>query len=218
MEIVSRRKLLTMLGAAPLAGALLARASEDHIGHEQPDGKREWANISPRETFQQHFLPNVTLRTHENKEVRFYDDLVKDKVVIINMMYASCKDLCPLLTTNLGRVHKLLDQQGKRVGRDLYMYSISIDPDNDTPEVLKAYMAKFGIGAGWTFLTGTPKDIEFLRRSLGYEDPLPWRDKNKENHAGMLRYGNEPLTRWAMAQGMANPKWIVELVIKSLFA
>ncbi len=220
MEVISRRKILTLLGAAPLAGALLAQASEDqHAGHQQQEGeKREWANFSARETLQQHFFPNVALRTQENKEVHFYDDLIKDKIVMINMMYTSCKDLCPLLTANLARVHKLLGQHGKRVGRDIHMYSISLDPEYDTPQVLKQYMKAQRVGPGWTFLTGTPKDIEFLRRSLGYEDPLPFRDKNKENHAGMVRYGNEPLTRWAMLQGMGNPKLLVELILGAAFA
>jgi protein SCO1/2 len=208
-----------MLGAAPFAGVLLAQASDDpHAGHQQEGEKREWSNESPRETLKRHFFPNVALRTHENKEVRFYDDLIQDKIVMINMMYTNCRDLCPLLTANLARVHKLLGQHGKQVGRDIHMYSISLDPEYDKPQVLKQYMKAQKVGPGWTFLTGTPKDIEFLRRSLGYEDPLPFRDKNKENHAGMVRYGNEPLTRWAMLQGMAKPKLIVELITKSVFA
>jgi len=150
--------------------------------------------------------------------VRFYDDLIKDKIVTINMMYTNCKDLCPMLTANLARVHKLLGEHGRRIGRDIHMYSISLDPEHDTPKVLKQYVKVQKVGPGWTFLTGAPKDIEFLRRSLGYEDPIPWRDKNKENHAGMVRYGNEPLTRWAMLQGMAKPKLIVELIESSVFA
>lgn len=215
MDVISRRKALGLIGAVPLAGALLAEASEDkHAGHALTPAD---PNETARETLRRHYFPNVALRTHENKEVRFYDDLLKDKIVTINMIYTSCKDVCPLLTANLNRVYKRLGEQGKRVGRDIYMYSISIDPEVDTPQVLKKYVKAQGVGPGWTFLTGASKDIELLRRALGYEDPLPFRDKNKENHAGMVRYGNEPLTRWAMFQGMANPKLIIELIMSSMF-
>src|SRR5688572_13588667 len=86
------------------------------------------------------YFPNVPLTTQDGKTVRFYDDLLKGKKVAINVIFTSCTDVCPLETANLAQLTK---QLGDRVGRDVYFYSISIDPKRDTPEVLKAYAEKF---------------------------------------------------------------------------
>src|SRR5262244_3125937 len=103
-----------------------------------------------------HF-PNVELITQDGKKVRFYDDLIKGKIVAIDLIYTTCHYACPLETARLVQVQKKL---GDRVGQDIFFYSISIDPEHDTPEALKAYMAKFHVGPGWTFLTG--KNGDFL--------------------------------------------------------
>src|SRR4029077_12356074 len=102
------------------------------------------------------YFPNITLITQDGTKVRFYDDLLKGKSAAINIMYTSCKDECPLETARLVQLQRLL---GDRMGKDIFFYSISIDPDHDTPEVLKAYAEKFGVGPGWTFLTGKAEDI-----------------------------------------------------------
>ena len=95
------------------------------------------------------YFPNIELTTQDGEDVRFFDDLIKDKIVAINFIYTSCPDSCPLETAQLVTVQNIL---GDRVGKDVFFYSISIDPETDTPEVLKAYREKFG--ANWTFLTG----------------------------------------------------------------
>src|SRR5260221_10368088 len=80
------------------------------------------------------YFPNVPLTTQDGVRVRFYDDLIKGKIVAINLIYTTCKYACPLETARLSQVAKLL---GDRMGRDVFFYSITIDPDHDTPEVLK---------------------------------------------------------------------------------
>jgi protein SCO1/2 len=189
------------MGAAAAAGAgLLAFPSQ----------ARAWATRSPRELIREDHFPNVMLTTHEGERVRFYDDLVKDKFVTINMVYTSCKLSCPLVTANLVRVQELLKQ---RVGRDLFMYSITIDPKRDTPKVLKRYAQTHAVGKGWKFLTGKPQDIELLRRKLGFTWADPVRDRNKDNHTGNLRYGNEPLMLWGTVPGIANPSWVATCIL-----
>jgi len=162
-----------------------------------------------RERIRDRNLPNVALLTHRNRRVRFYDDLVKDKVVVMNLMYAECEVVCPGITMNLGKVQKLF---GRRLGRDIFMYSITLEPEHDTPSVLADYAREHGVGPGWTFLTGAPPDVERLRRSLGFVDPDPVLDKDKANHIGNIRYGNEPLMLWAACPGMADAKWIAESI------
>ena len=156
-------------------------------------------------------LLNIPLRTHENKPVRFYDDLVKDKIVLINFIFTACDDLCPPMIANLVMVQKLL---GDRVGRDIFMLSISLDPVNDTPEVLKAYAEHYGTKPGWTFLTGKYEDIEKLRRKLGIYDPDPIIDADKEQHAGLVTFGNERTGRWAALPALMSPKQIVKAVLR----
>src|SRR5262249_31046909 len=149
---------------------------------------------------QRRYFPNLTLRTHEGRAVRFYDDLIKGRIVTLNVMYASCEGVCPRITANLVKVQRLL---GDRVGRDLFMYSITLKPDEDTPDVLREYMRMHDISRGWTYLTGTRDDIEQLRRSLGFTNPNPALDQDVSQHIGNIRYGNEPLMLWAACPGQA---------------
>ncbi len=135
------------------------------------------------------YFPNVPLTTHEGKEVRFFDDLIKDKIVAINFIYTSCPDTCPLETAQLVRVQNIL---GDRVGKDVFFYSISIDPKTDTPEVLKEYRERFG--AKWTFLTGKKEDIILLRKKLGlYISEI---QDGSNNHNVNMIIGNQKTGRW----------------------
>ena len=152
------------------------------------------------------YFPNVPLVTQDGKTVRFYDDLLKDKVVAINFIFTSCKDVCPGETARLRQVQKLLED---RVGRDVFMYSISIDPETDTPEVLKEYSERFRVGPGWLFLTGEEADISLLQKKLGLliedlEDPL--------DHNVNLIVGNEATGRWMKRSPYDDPQVLAGLL------
>ncbi len=156
------------------------------------------------------YFPNVPLVTHHGKTVRFYDDLIKGKVVAINFIFTSCKDVCPGETARLRQVQKLMDD---RVGRDVFMYSISIDPETDTPEVLKEYAEKFRVGPGWLFLTGKAADIKLLQKKLGLliedlEDPL--------DHNVNLIVGNEATGRWMKRSPYDDPQVLAGLLTDAL--
>src|SRR5436190_17768138 len=103
------------------------------------------------------YFPNVTLTTQDGDTVRFYDDLIKGKIVAINLIYTSCKYACPLETARLAQVQKVLRD---RMGRDVFFYSITIDTEHDTPAVLKEYAEKFHAGPGWLLLTGSRPSID----------------------------------------------------------
>jgi protein SCO1/2 len=204
MPETTRRKLLAYTALAPLAGVCLAK------GQSAKSSDTRTVSSSPREAAQARYFPNVLLTTHEGKQVRFYDDLVKGKIVTLNFMYAKCDGICPTVTANLVEVQKLLAQ---RVGRDIFMYSFTLKPEEDSPAVLKKYAEEHGVKPGWTFLTGKPDDIELLRRSLGFVDPDPELDRDKSSHIGNVRYGNEPLMIWAACPGMAHPHWLAESIM-----
>src|SRR5262245_26167921 len=192
---MTRRTWLATLAAAPVALALTASSS----------GERRWKSIPARELIRRKRLPNVELVTHAGRRVRFYDDLVRDRKVVINFMYAHCEGICLPVTHNLVKVQRLF---GDRVGRDLFFYSITLKPRQDTPGVLARYAAANGVGPGWSFLTGSRADCELLRRRLGFTDPDPVLDADPRNHAGNVLYGNEPLMLWAACPGQADAGWI----------
>jgi protein SCO1/2 len=148
---------------------------------------------------------NVPLITQDGEQVRFYDDLIKGKIVAVNFIYTSCMFTCPLETARLAQVQRIL---GDRVGKDIFFYSISIDPDHDTPAVLKEYMQGFDVGPGWTFLTGMREDVDLLAFRLGMTDdpsitsgPGP----NLDGHTPHLLIGNERTGQWLRNSSTDNP-------------
>ena len=144
------------------------------------------------------YFPNVLLTTQDGKTVRFFDDLIKGKIVAINFIYTHCPDTCPLETAQLVRVQEIL---GDRLGKDVFFYSISIDPEKDTPAVLKEYRERFK--ARWTFLTGNKSDIIQLRKKLGlYIEEIP---DDSNNHNISMIIGNQATGRWMKRQPFENP-------------
>ncbi|HSB81846.1 MAG TPA: SCO family protein [Candidatus Methylomirabilis sp.] len=195
---MKRRDIFRGALGLSLVGATLAasRPSSD------PAGEKRFRGMTPEER-RRHRFPNILLHTQDAKSVRFYDDLLKDKTVLINFMYTSCTDDCPLTTANLVQVQQALEPH---LGRDFFMYSISVDPTHDTPAVLKKYATTFGVKPGWLFLTGTTEDIRALRKTFGDNPALNFR---QSQHLNLLAYGIEPLERWGGCPALADPKWIV---------
>lgn len=211
MSDISRRVWLGTLGVAPVAGAVVAWAESTRSGRASASGPK----LSPRQRIQKKNLPNLELVTHDGRRVRFYDDLVKDKKVVINFMYAECEGICSPVTANLVQVQKML---GDRVGREIFFYSITLKPDEDTPAELQRYAQMHRVGPGWLFLTGQPADIELLRRALGFAFSDPAEDADKSNHTGMVRYGIEAEMRWGACPGMATPGHILRSIVWDLDA
>ncbi len=153
------------------------------------------------------YFPNVTLTTQDGKTVHFYDDLLKDKAVAIELMYTNCRYNCPLETARLAQVQKLL---GDQMGKGIFFYSISIDPKRDTPEVLKAYAEKFHAGPGWLFLTGKEEDIELISKKLGlYSSPDP---SNPDGHTPVLLIGNVAGGVWMRNSALSDPRFLARWI------
>lgn len=204
MQDISRREFLSITAATPLAAGMLSTAA---LASKSGKSFMPVTQESARKRIQEQHLPNIPMITHEGKRVFFYDDLVKDKIVTLNFFFAKCDEICPLVTANLAKVEKLL---GDQVGRDIHMYSFTLKPKEDTVEVIRNYRKKFGAGPGWTFLTAEPDDMEKLRRGIGFTYPDPAIDKDKTQHIGNVRYGNEPLMYWAACPGMAHAEFLAE--------
>ena len=149
------------------------------------------------------YFPNIELTTSKGEKVRFYDDLIKDKVVAVNFIYTSCGEMCPVETARLKTVSQIL---GDRMGKDVFFYSITIDPDRDSVAVLDAYSKKFKTGEGWTFLTGDEEDIRLLRKKMGlYISTIDEDERELSDHNVNLVIGNQALGRWVKRSPLENP-------------
>jgi protein SCO1/2 len=153
------------------------------------------------------YFPNVPLTTQDGTAVHFYDDLLKGKAVVINLIYTRCSASCPLETAKLVQVQRLL---GDRVGKDVFFYSISIDPKHDTPEVLKAYAQRFRVGPGWLFLTGKAEDIQLVSKKLGLSFLID--GSRRDGHQPALMIGNEANGEWMRNSAMENPKFLAAMI------
>ena len=150
------RRLKVMVGLAVLGMAVLPPAG----GHAQ-----ERFSTSPQASrWGKDYLPNLPVVDQDGREYRFYDDLIANKNVVINFIFTTCTDICPLTTARMSMVQEKL---GDQVGSRVHMISITIDPEHDGPKELKNYAEAFRAGPGWTFLTGKPEDIAAIRYKLG---------------------------------------------------
>jgi protein SCO1/2 len=134
------------------------------------------------------YFTNLPVTTHEGLTVPFYDALVKDKMVVFTFIYLNCNDICPLTTSRMAEIR---DRLGDRVGRDIFIYSMTMDPERDTPELLKEHAEAFGAGKGWLFLTGKPDDIKQLRWKLGE------RSRALTEHRNDMILGNDVTGEWS---------------------
>jgi cytochrome oxidase Cu insertion factor (SCO1/SenC/PrrC family) len=183
---------LSLIGMLALAAAMLLWT--------RTDGARA-ANETGDEVWGANHFPNVVLTDQFGRKHKFYDDLIKGKVVAVSFVFTSCAASCSLETARMREVQQLL---GDRVGKDVFFYSLTIDPLTDTPDVLKKYADQFGVGPGWLFLTGADKDIELVRRRLGvFDDGDVGKDRNE--HSLHTVIGNQASGRWMRGSPFENP-------------
>ena len=115
------------------------------------------------------YIPNSTVMMHRGNPVRFYEDLVQGKIVVISFIYTSCTDICPLVTA---RFAMLEDKLADTVSHEVFLLTMTVDPEHDTPERLKEYAEAFPAGPGWLFVTGKPEDIRAINTALGERSPI----------------------------------------------
>jgi protein SCO1/2 len=220
MKAMSRRNALAAMGSLPLVAGVGVFAARSRASASSAATKglkvvggpmvAKPGQQSARSMIQERHLPNLRLVTQDGKSVRFYDDLVKDKKVVVNFLNTQQPENCSATTTNLVSLQKLFKG---RVGRDMHMYSISLNP-KDTPASMKAWADQHGASPGWLFLTGRPSDVETLRQSLGMVYQDAWEDANPAAIASLVRFGSEPEMRWAHEPSNAHPRQIAHKVIQ----
>jgi protein SCO1 len=188
-------------GAQPPAQALeLSANRQDEHKHHHPAPA---GNAPKDEAVVKLSIPDLPLLNQDGKQIHFYRDLIKGKVVAINFIFTTCTTICPPMAATFSRVQDLM---GERLGKDFYLISISVDPAVDTPQRLKAWGAKFGAKPGWTFVTGNKPEMDQLLKALsGYS-------ARKEDHSPTILIGNDAKGVWTRAYGLAKPALLVQLI------
>jgi protein SCO1/2 len=174
------------------------RQDEHKHHHPAPAG-----NAPKEEAAVKMSIPDLTLFNQDGKQIHFYRDLIKGKVVAINFIFTTCTTICPPMAATFSKIQ---NQLGARLGKEVYLISISVDPAVDTPERLKAWGAKFGAKPGWTFVTGAKPEMDQLLKALsGYS-------ARKEDHSPTVLIGNDAKGVWTRAYGLAKPALLVQLI------
>ena len=210
---------------SPLPGAAVAAASQDSArsaeGSRAVDSQAQSGTTAqitsqrPNRRWGANYFPNVPVIDQNGRTLHFYDDVIKGKIVVISFIYTSCQDLCPL---NTARMAQLYDKLDGAVGRDLFFISLTVDPENDTPERMKAFADAFDVGPGWLFLTGKVADIRAINYKLGDRS-----DRSLSDHRNEIVLGNDTISDWQRASAFGdlgsvaqsirqmNPKWLNEV-------
>jgi len=149
------------------------------------------------------YFSDVELINQDGQKMRFYSDVLKDKVVVINTFFTTCTGVCPPINRSLERVQEVL---GDRLGKDAFLISMSVDPETDTPSRLKEYSRRFHARPGWIFLTGKKENVDWALYKLGQYV------ETKDNHTNIIIIGNEPKGLWKKAFGLAKADELIKMV------
>lgn len=166
----------------------------------ESDTKRQ---ATKRQAAAQNYFSDITLVNQDGEPVRFYSDLIKDKVVVINAFFATCQGSCLPMNRNLEKVQEAFKN---RLGKDLLIISISVDPALDTPSSLKEYAKKLKAVRGRLFITGKKENVDWALYKLGQYVEA------REQHTNIFIVGNERTGLWKKVFGLAKADEIIKAV------
>ena len=149
------------------------------------------------------YFSDVELIDQDGRKLRFYTDVLKNKVVAINTFFTTCTSICPPMNRNFEKMQEAL---GERLGKDVLLVSISVDPQTDTPPRLKEYSKRFHAKPGWLFLTGKKENVDWALYKLGQYVEA------KDNHTSIFIIGNEPKGLWKKALGLAKAEELIQMM------
>ncbi|NVJ27096.1 SCO family protein [Myxococcus sp. AM011] len=185
--------------------ALLAAIREAQAASAGPSalGATAQADARAQDASAEKYFTNTELVDQHGKTHRFYEDLVRGRKVLINFAFTACKGACSPITKHLAQVQEKL---GGRVGKDITMITLSVDPANDTPKSLGTFTKKMGVRPGWYFLTGARENITLVLKKLGgyVDDP--------DAHNTTLLIGDSATGMWVKSPAMAQVDNIVYAV------
>ncbi len=189
-----RMMFVGLLGLT-LVGAVQAHDDHsEHADHHVPAPYSSSSEVS---------FSDLPLTDQHGQTVQLEQDLVHDRIVVMSFIYTSCTTVCPLVSSIMGRVQQ---QLGERVGSEVQLISISVDPQTDTPERLLDYSKHFQDGPGWSWLTGSPQAVTSMLKALG-----SW-SADYANHPPLIMVGSSDNKRWSRYYGFTDPEVLVARV------
>jgi protein SCO1 len=198
MYLASFKRISLYIVVLLIQCTVFAQSSSEHRHKEDMP-----STASSPATFESITIPDVTVLDEEGKEVHFYRDLVKDKVVAINFIFTTCTTVCPPLGATFAKLQRSLDSDQTK---DVRLISISVDPNVDTPERLKAWAAKFDAQPGWNLVTGDKAELDKLLLALGGYTA------RKEDHTPTILIGDAKRNKWTRVYGIAKPARLKETI------
>ena len=141
-------------------------------------------------------IPDVEVVDHEGRKLRFHSDLIKGKTVVVNAVYTNCTSICPLLGRTFGNLQTSL---GDRLGKDVFLISISRDPEIDTPESLATWRKRYGAKPGWIFVTGRKEAIDEVLVLLTGDKSY------RGGHSAIVLLGDDATGIWLRDYGADEP-------------
>jgi cytochrome oxidase Cu insertion factor (SCO1/SenC/PrrC family) len=147
-------------------------------------------------------VPDLEVVDQNGHHLRFSSDVLKDRTAVINTFFTNCAAICPITQETFSKLAKSLSS---RLGHDLVLISISVDPEHDTPERMKIWGQKFNVGKGWLLLSGNKAQTEELLKSLRLFAP------GNQRHQTAVLIGNRN-TGWIRASGFASEQKLQKLV------
>jgi protein SCO1/2 len=149
------------------------------------------------------YFKDIVLTDQNGHRVRLYEDVMKDRTIVLNSFFASCKGSCPIMTqTYLSLQNRFADQLGK----ELMLVSITVDPANDTPPKLAEYARRAKAKPGWLLLTGSKDEVTRALKKIGQYSETP------ESHMNIMVVGNDRTGLWKKAFALAKPEEIAKIV------
>lgn len=147
-----------------------------------------------KRTIESYTMPDVTLVNQNNTRVKLKDLINSDKPVVLDFIYGTCTTICPVLSAGYTSLQNKLGSGSSNV----HLISISIDPENDTPKVMKEYLKRYRAKPGWDFLTGSRRDIDNVMRAFNAYIP------NKMYHYPLTLIRNPKDGKWARIFGLTS--------------
>lgn len=174
-----------------------AEVKDPHAGHKMGQEPAQEQSAAGK------WFSDVELLDQDGRKVRFYSDMLKGKTVVVNAFFTTCTSVCPPMNRNMEKIQEAL---GDRLGKEVFLVSISVDPATDTPPRIKEYAQKFHAKPGWVFLTGKKENVDWALYKLGQYV------ETKDDHTSVIIVGNETTGLWKKAFGLAKVAELVQIV------
>lgn len=153
-----------------------------------------------KRTIEKYVVPDATLVNQNRSKVKLRDLLNSDKPVMLDFIYGTCTTICPVLSAGYSNLQKKLGAESGNVR----LVSVSIDPEYDTPEVMKGYLKRYNAKPGWDFLTGTREDIDKVMRAFDAYVP------NKMSHYPLTLLKAPHDDKWIRIYGLVGTAELME--------